>query len=102
MKRFPEASTATAAGWHSDAEVACPPSPEKPDFPLPATVVITPFGEILRIRWLNESAMKRFPEASGTTAARLLKDAAVAGPPSPEDPARPLPATIRKTPWAVI
>ena len=41
MKRFPRASTVTALGLKSDASVAGPPSPEKPAFPLPTTVVIT-------------------------------------------------------------
>ena len=35
IKRFPEASTATPTGLHSDAAVAGPPSPEKPGIHCP-------------------------------------------------------------------
>src|SRR5947199_199911 len=42
MKRFPDPSTATPDGPASRADVAGPPSPLKPDVPLPATVVIKP------------------------------------------------------------
>jgi hypothetical protein len=47
-KRFPEASTATPWGMYNDAEVAGPPSPEKPLHggehapTVPATVVMMP------------------------------------------------------------
>ncbi len=35
-----------------------PPSPEKPGVPVPATVVMTPVGEIRRTRWLPESGKR--------------------------------------------
>jgi hypothetical protein len=81
MKRFLEASTATPLMLFNDAEVAGPPSPEKPRDPLPATVVMMPSAVTFRI--LNDSAMKRFPEASTATPEGLLIIAEVAGPPSP-------------------
>src|ERR1700674_4673975 len=68
MKRFPEASTVTPEGTFNDAEVAGPPSPEKPKLPLPATVLM-PLGlvDTSRIRLalvpgLSASVKKRFPE----------------------------------------
>jgi hypothetical protein len=67
MKRFPEESIVTPVGEFNDADVADPPSPEKPLFPLPATVVIMPLAETFRIRLLRPSAMNRFPEASAAT-----------------------------------
>ena len=73
----------------SAAEVAGPPSPEKPWVPLPATVVMIPLGDTFRIRLLMVSAMKRFPEASTATPLGKLNDAEVAGPPSPEKPDAP-------------
>jgi hypothetical protein len=45
MKRRPEASTATPEGAFRDAEIAGPPSPEKPWVPFPATVVMSPPGD---------------------------------------------------------
>jgi hypothetical protein len=42
---------ATSVGAFSRAPVAAPPSPEKPGVPVPATVRMTPLGEILRTRW---------------------------------------------------
>jgi hypothetical protein len=54
MIRFPSASTATALGPYSEAAVAGPPSPEKPQqVPLPATVVMTPL-----VRHLSDSIVK--------------------------------------------
>ena len=50
MYRFPEASTARPFGVFNDADVAGPPSPEKPWVPLPATVEIIPLGDTLRTR----------------------------------------------------
>src|SRR5215831_7185702 len=38
--RFPELSTARPCGRYNWAEEAGPPSPEKPEVPVPATVVI--------------------------------------------------------------
>src|SRR5262252_9473471 len=93
MKRFPEASTASALGRENDAEVAGPPSPEYPSEPLPATVVMMPLADTFRIRSVP-SAMKRFPEPSTATAHGVDNDADVAGPPSPEYPGVPLPATV--------
>jgi len=63
MNRFPAASTATATGANNSADVAGPPSPEKPPMPscapkpLPATVVMMPLVDTLRTRLFRESAM---------------------------------------------
>src|ERR1041385_2197327 len=57
MMRLPAPSTATPEGWYSVPLVAAPPSPEWPWAPLPATVVMMPAGESLRIRLLPASAM---------------------------------------------
>jgi len=62
------------------ADVACPPSPEKPRVPLPATVVMIPFGATLRMRAL--SAMNRLPCASTAMPVGTIV-ALVAGMPSP-------------------
>jgi hypothetical protein len=58
---------ATLQGEFNEADVAGPPSPEKPAVPLPATVTITPLADTFRTRLLLVSAMKRFPEASTAT-----------------------------------
>src|SRR5260370_28337087 len=89
MKKSPEESAATPRGSAKVAEVAGPPSPEKlpfrempattlktSTFPLPATVVKMPLAETFRIRLLEESAMKRFPEASTATPEGDSPDAA--------------------------
>ena len=99
MKRFPEASTEIPRGKDSDADVANPPSPENPWFPLPAMVVMMPLVETLRIRLLKVSAMKRLPEASTVTPNGRAKEAEVAGPPSPENPRVP-PAKVVMIPPA--
>ena len=52
MSRFPAASTAKPLGNAIAAEMAGPPSPPVVDEdPLPAYVLITPAGVILRMRW---------------------------------------------------
>ena len=53
MRTFPNASTATPNGKSSDANVAGPPSPEKPTLPLPAIVAMIPLAETFRIRLLS-------------------------------------------------
>ena len=74
------------------AAVAGPPSPEKPNVPVPATVVIVPFDDTCLIRWLPVSAITKLPSGSNATPWTRLSWAAVAGPPSPEKPARRVPA----------
>src|SRR5579862_2347220 len=71
------------AGSLSCAQVAGPPSPEKQQFaPLPATVVMIPSGETLRIWVLNsQSAIDRLPAPSTATPTGSIA-AAEAGPPS--------------------
>ncbi len=100
MKRFPAPSTSRSMGLSSLAAVAGPPSPEYPNLPVPATVVMTPEVSTLRILWLSRSAMKRLPEESTATPEGRESSADVAAPPSPEYPARPVPATVEMSPAA--
>src|ERR1039457_1120884 len=93
MYRLPAESAATANGSESDALIAGPPSPAKVAVPLPAIVVIVP-PETLRMRLLEESAMYRLPAESIATPSGTFSAALVADPPSPENPAVPLPATV--------
>ena len=86
--------TATPVGAASRAEVAGPPSPWLPSSPVPATVVMTPAGETLRTRLLPRSAIRKPPSAVGSTSSGQFSRALVAGPPSPEYPAVPVPATV--------
>src|SRR6266545_2152221 len=89
MNRLPAPSTATPPQGRLQfprvraALVAGPPSPEYSGLPLPATVVMIPLGEILRMRLLRESAMNRLPAPS--TAGPTGEDscAPMAGLPSP-------------------
>src|SRR3974377_321638 len=53
MKRLPAQSKARPVGELSFAEVAGPPSPEKPSDAVPTTVLITPSGVILQTRLLK-------------------------------------------------
>src|ERR1035437_8399760 len=72
-----------------------------PELPSPATVVIVP-PDTFRIRLLSRSAMKRLPAESTATPWGYQSDALVAGPPSPEKPAFPFPATTVNTPFGEI
>ncbi len=78
--------------------VAGPPSPEEPPVPLPATVVRMPLVDTLRMRLLELSAMKRLPALFTATLEEKKSEPLVAGPPSPEKPAVPLPATVETVP----
>ena len=63
------------------------------------TAVVPATPETLRTRLLLVSAMYAFPELSAATpSAELLRDALVAGPPSPLYPGIPLPASVAITP----
>src|SRR5881397_4049039 len=93
-------STATPLGPASWALMAGPPSPEEPCEPLPATVVMIPSEETLRMRLLLASAMKRFEAPSTATRLGPASWALMAGPPSPEKPCEPLPATVVMIPLA--
>ena len=96
MKTSPAASSATPAGLLS-SKLKGPLSPVKP--PLPATVVMTPVAWFTsRMRSFMESLMKTSPAASTATPSGQLSSALVAGPPSPEKPPFPLPATVVMTP----
>ncbi len=101
MNRFPCASAASPPVSNKKvlfkvAVVAGPPSPEKPVDPLPATVVMIPFRPTLRMR--PQAAKKMFPAGSTAIACAKHNEALVAGPPSPEKPGMPLPATTVRIP----
>jgi len=68
MKMLPPSSTVTPRGALRAASVADRPSPANAAAPFPATVVIRPEVETLRMRWLKVSAMKRFPAESSAHA----------------------------------
>src|SRR6476619_2950246 len=57
-------------------------------------VEILPLVSTLRIRLLKESATYKLPAASNATPAGNFNCAAVAAPPSPANPAEPVPATV--------
>ena len=59
-----------------------------------ASVVITPAGSTSRTRLLRWSAMATAPSGSCATPVGKSSRACVAGPPSPEKPPRPVPATV--------
>src|SRR6266545_749852 len=73
---------------------AGPPSPPKPQAPVPAKVEIMPVGETTRTALLASSDMYTPPSRPAATPLGLLKVAAVAGPPSPEFPQLPFPAIV--------
>ena len=81
-------------GVLSWAERAGPPSPPEPATPVPATRLIAPAGVTLRTSWLPNSAMKTFPVESMSTPAGCDSSADAAGPPFPELPATPVPASV--------
>jgi len=109
MNKSPALSTATPHGQAREALFAGPPSPAgqlwplQGAFPVPATVVMAPSGETMRIRPLPLSAMYTFPERSTFTSDGLLSSAAAAGPPSPEKQQlkSPFPTTVSMIPSVV-
>lgn len=96
MYRLPAMSRSMPHGCFKLAAVAGPPSPEAPNSPLPATVVMIPDASTLRIRLLSLSRMYRQPEESMQRPHPYFQAnaARVAGPPSPEKPRSPVPATV--------
>ena len=71
MRKPPSASGETPNGRLSCAADAGPPSPREPGVPVPATVVITPAGEMRRTRWFPESGKRMVPSASVAMPAAL-------------------------------
>ncbi len=61
-------------------------------------VEMIPSGATRRMRFAWLSAMNRLPSRSVLTSMGRSMVAAVAGPPSPVDPAAPVPATVEMTP----
>src|SRR5215470_9971610 len=95
---LPAVSTATADGVLSRALIAGPPSPAKPEPPLPTTVEMVPSVETLRMRLLLKSAMKTFPVVSTATPLGVYNCAEPAALPSPPKPGVPLPAIVEPDP----
>jgi len=62
--------------------------------PVPATVVMRPSGATRLMRWLPVSASTMLPSASSATPCTRSSWAAVAGPPSPENPGTAVPAIV--------
>src|SRR5829696_2426853 len=92
------------AGTLNSAEVAGPPSPQASvdvlhPAPVPAILVITPAGVILRSVWLLPSLTYTLPAGSTATPRGGPSVAAVAWPPSPHRFAlkhpEPLPAIVQ-------
>ena len=95
---FPALSRAMPAGPLNEAAVPRPSALEA--LPLPARVVTTPPGLILRTLRLLKSATNTFPAASSATDAAILKAAAV---PTPSAKApTPLPARVVTLPVGLI
>src|SRR6476661_4565373 len=78
----------------NSAAVAGPPSPLKPDTPLPAMVEIIPDVLTMRMVWFRASDMYKLLFLSKDMATGSSSLAAVACPPSPLWPCMPLPATV--------
>ena len=108
MNKLPALSTAMPAGQNREVPVAAPPSPEKELLPFPAMVEMIPPGVTMRIRLFEVSAIKRLPARSTATPRGWFKEAAAAGPLSPEKPPlsgkpiTPFPANVEITPPGVI
>ncbi len=98
MKISPSGSTVRLVGSCSCALVAGPPSPLKPDVPIPATVEMNPLRSTIRTRALRRSAIKRLPALSNAMPVGFCSCALVARPPSPLNPGVPVPATVVMTP----
>ncbi len=94
IKIRPSASAFTLTAVFSSAAVAASPSPLYPATPVPAMVVIIPLAATLRILLLLTSAISIIPEASIFIPIGPLNCADVAAPPSPPDPATPVPAKV--------
>src|SRR5216683_778076 len=106
MYTSPAPLSATPPGAFSSAAVAAPPSPDSPLTPaaLPATVEIVPeAAATFWTRLLPVSAIYRSPPVLSVIPAGDFSSAAVAAPPSPEDPELPdaLPATVEIVPDAL-
>ena len=69
IRNPPSPVDATPVGPLIVAAVAAPPSPVYPAVPFPATVVMTPAGETLRMRLLPWSAMSTLPSGIAATSA---------------------------------
>src|SRR6478735_641700 len=79
IRKPPSVVAQTLCGLSSSALDAWPPSPVYPGVPLPATVVIVPFGQTRRITWLPTSSIRKPPSAIGDTPKGRLSSAWDAG-----------------------
>jgi hypothetical protein len=98
--KHPLGSTAILDGLFSVAELADRPSALKPETPVPAKIIMVPFGHTLRMRLLSVSAMKTLPVVVSTaTSTGFCKVAEVAGPPSSMELSTSVPATVVIVPF---
>ena len=98
MNKSPAALMARPKGPLSSAEVAGPPSPEYPEVPLPAKVLMIPDGVTSRMTVLPASDINISPFESNATPSGSWSCASVAGPPLPVEPDSPSPATVLTIP----
>jgi len=103
-RRRPRASTATAMGLARFAPRAGPPSPELPGYapkmPVPAAVLIVPFGKTFLTLRLRKSAMNSEPQLSKARPLGEFRVASAAAPKSPLKPAVPVPTRVLMMPVA--
>ena len=94
-QRFPERSKSSALGPFNGISPMDAPSDVGPRPPLPAKVLILPLLEsILLTRLLPMSQTYRLSSESNWMLCGCFNWAEAAGPPSPEKPATPVPATV--------
>ena len=86
-------STAAARERRAAPSTAGPPSPAYPHQPVPATVAMVPSAATLRTRPFRLSPIRNPPSEVVDTPTGCVQPAAVAAPPSPENPAVPVPAS---------
>ncbi len=100
--KFPSASNAIPRGSVNCARCDGPPSPLKPDVPVPATTVKVPFSSIRSNRWLFVSVKRTSPCESTARPLTFSKETLVARRPSTDSDAAPvvvsmIPSRTRRT-----
>src|ERR1039457_2883627 len=100
MKTLPDGSTNTSIGSLNTTLCGRTPirSVGKVGLPFPATVLILPPTVNWRTRFFTLSATYMLPELANATACGPERQALVAKPPSPQNPAVPLPAIVLMLP----
>ena len=96
---MPSGSSAIARGPFSGVPASGAPSGVGARSPVPAKVSMRPVSRSTRrIRWLPTSQISRRPSGANTMLCGARSRASRAGPPSPENPASPVPATVEMIP----